>query len=997
MNFSSNFGRLFSWMLFLFSLSSQLQAQIAVNEDGSTPNSSAMLDLQSREQGLLPPRMNSSERDAINSPAPGLMIYNTDDSCFNYFSGEVWVKDCGRSLVQGLKDFPPTGMSSTGDNAGYDIGVDSWGDIYVLGEMTGSFSVGDTILIANTSRELFLAKFSVDGAFVWARMIDASGYFSTPSMAVDQDGTCTIFGSYQDDLMIGDTSLHSPFFIYTMFHLQYSTDGKLLQARNVASTSGILDIREVHRGTTGNLFVSGGYQSALIIGSDTLSKSTSSVENAFLLTFGSSGNLLWAKEGAATSTADGVGIATDSNGNVYHFGDFAGKFFWGLDTLTAVDDRDLFLVKMDPNGQTLWLKQIPGDRNDFAGSLAITADDDLYIGGTFHSWISFDTTTFHTVSQTDVFVAKYDVDGHLQWAKHGSGGNYDQINDLSVDMDGACYVVGEHFEDISFDSFTLNAISSTEIFVVKYDPSGSVEWISQAQGASLDIGFAIATNAQKQSSITGYFKSTTSFGGDTLHAIERDVFLWSIEGMNGTNAYVGYKDNLAISQDLDSDPINEYQNLGLSGTNLSLSLSNTLDLSTMPLSADSQSLSLSGSILSISNGNSVDLSGIDTDTDDQTLSLSSQFLVLEDGNQVNLTPVLDSLDNQLIQVVNKFLVIQHGNAVPLSSLENLGNHQATSNLQLQGNWLSGTGTNSGIFIRDNGFVGINTGAPETRLHLSFPNGGDSLGIRLDADTSHAKIFHEGNDLVLETEGNPNQLYLDNNGNTGIGINNPSHQLTVKGNGNSAKNLVLIRGVDNESVANAIEIRDLDDNDFFTVQSTGGGNQDTGKVIIHGSIQIAGGDPSQGDVLTSDDDQGNGVWRRLPSAVFAKTSGTLTVNDSDDSFQNVTGWTDYLPSNINDVYQFEGGFTTRLTGGTNDDDYEIRVWCECSNGDDFYSDVHTYRPHQISSDHNNFKEVFYLDYLDSPCLNLSTRFRLQVRNEGDDDWEIRNRVLIVSEF
>ena len=53
-------------------------AQVSVNSDGSAPNSSAMLDVKSTTKGFLAPRMTLAERNAIATPATGLVIYQTD-------------------------------------------------------------------------------------------------------------------------------------------------------------------------------------------------------------------------------------------------------------------------------------------------------------------------------------------------------------------------------------------------------------------------------------------------------------------------------------------------------------------------------------------------------------------------------------------------------------------------------------------------------------------------------------------------------------------------------------------------------------------------------------------------------------------------------------------------------------------------------------------------------------------------------------------------------
>ena len=65
---------------------------IAVNGDGSPPDSSAMLDVQSTTGGFLMPRMTTEQREAIDSPAVGLMVYDTDTNGFWCFAGPEWIK-----------------------------------------------------------------------------------------------------------------------------------------------------------------------------------------------------------------------------------------------------------------------------------------------------------------------------------------------------------------------------------------------------------------------------------------------------------------------------------------------------------------------------------------------------------------------------------------------------------------------------------------------------------------------------------------------------------------------------------------------------------------------------------------------------------------------------------------------------------------------------------------------------------------------------------------
>ena len=68
----------------------QLRAQIAINKTDSSPDTSAILDVSSTEQGMLLPRMTSPEREAINNPAQGLIVYDNESQSFWFYENSQW-------------------------------------------------------------------------------------------------------------------------------------------------------------------------------------------------------------------------------------------------------------------------------------------------------------------------------------------------------------------------------------------------------------------------------------------------------------------------------------------------------------------------------------------------------------------------------------------------------------------------------------------------------------------------------------------------------------------------------------------------------------------------------------------------------------------------------------------------------------------------------------------------------------------------------------------
>jgi len=75
--------------MFLF-FNSSIFAQVGINADNNAPDASAGLDVSFTNKGFLPPRMTTSQRNSITSPAEGLVIYNTDEKALNVYNGTGW-------------------------------------------------------------------------------------------------------------------------------------------------------------------------------------------------------------------------------------------------------------------------------------------------------------------------------------------------------------------------------------------------------------------------------------------------------------------------------------------------------------------------------------------------------------------------------------------------------------------------------------------------------------------------------------------------------------------------------------------------------------------------------------------------------------------------------------------------------------------------------------------------------------------------------------------
>ena len=137
--------------------------------------------------------------------------------------------------------------------------------------------------------------------------------------------------------------------------------------------------------------------------------------------------------------------------------------------------------------------------NGSAYAVAIDADGNSFVTGSFTDTITFSTGTLQATgntapNNTDVFVAKYGPDGTVLWARHGGNatlGSQESGYAVAVDNSGSVYVTGEYGGSTP-TSFGGTQIAATGggTFVVKYDAGGTVQWATSVSTFAQGLGIA---------------------------------------------------------------------------------------------------------------------------------------------------------------------------------------------------------------------------------------------------------------------------------------------------------------------------------------------------------------------------------------------------------------------------------------------------------------------------------------------------------------------------
>jgi hypothetical protein len=275
---------------------------------------------------------------------------------------------------------------------------------------------------------------------------------------------------------------------------------------------------------TGNVYVAGSFASqSITFGSITLNNAGTSGQDFFIVKYSPSGSVAWAKSFGDQQDDLAYGIAADQQSNIYVTGVYDSPFLTiGNTTFSNAGGQDMFVLKLDKNGNVIWARNIGGSGNDISNAICIDPHGNPIITGEFNSPVLpfFSGNLVDTSNQTQPFVAKFDSSGLARWARTatgtgGSNGNFGSA--VSTDSSSNILVGGGFaFSSITFGTQTLLNSGVTNIFVTKYDSSGNVSWAVSAGGTNEDAATGIGADPGGNVYICGSFNSAKIAFGTTI-------------------------------------------------------------------------------------------------------------------------------------------------------------------------------------------------------------------------------------------------------------------------------------------------------------------------------------------------------------------------------------------------------------------------------------------------------------------------------------------------
>ncbi|MDP6039375.1 MAG: hypothetical protein QGG64_12550, partial [Candidatus Latescibacteria bacterium] len=275
----------------------------------------------------------------------------------------------------------------------------------------------------------------------------------------------------------------------------------------------------------------------------------------YLAKYDDAGNAIWGVSGAGVGLNFGESVATDASGNVFVVGHFEGETMTiGSEVLSNAGGRDLYVAKVDANGNVLWAASYGGEGDEYAMDVTTDLSGNVYMTGRFKSEslmfgsvgpIFRDAFNLSVDTPTNVFVVKLSGSGVPLWARSAFadiGDGADRISwaegkGIVCDADGNVFVTGSMFsEHLFFDWVGITATTAVpslipSSFVAKFDTDGVTHWLRSFTGRGEDI----AADSEGNLYVTGGYTGSAMFANTAvpsgLFGYYGDMFVLKYDGM----------------------------------------------------------------------------------------------------------------------------------------------------------------------------------------------------------------------------------------------------------------------------------------------------------------------------------------------------------------------------------------------------------------------------------------------------------------------------------
>ncbi len=332
-------------------------------------------------------------------------------------------------------------------------------------------------------------QLSAQYELIFQHTSDQGNWNQSWAIADDGQGNTYLAGSFENTITFGSFTLTS----IPSDHGSYVTTGFIGKFNASANAwlwvkkitlipSGQSDFvrsqfRDMVLDNAGNVYLTGSYAGTVAFDNITLTSTSQGAfkptNDMFVAKYSTGGTVTWAKSfGSKNGSDEGIAIELDGAGNIYAAGYFANKTFICSSPGDAREKMDVYLIKLNNAGTSLWQKRYANNLSpcvnalwNYATDIAMDLTGNVHMCGNYAGTMSFGTGAGFSITSVggsgDVFVAKINGSGSTIWVRSAGSSVLDNGEAVHVDGSGNVYT-GGRINDNSF--------------VTKYNSIGGLVW-----------------------------------------------------------------------------------------------------------------------------------------------------------------------------------------------------------------------------------------------------------------------------------------------------------------------------------------------------------------------------------------------------------------------------------------------------------------------------------------------------------------------------------------
>ncbi|MES2566849.1 MAG: SBBP repeat-containing protein [Bacteroidota bacterium] len=365
------------------------------------------------------------------------------------------------------------------------IAADSIGNIYITGEFQGIVDFDPNSGIqqySSTSTDIFILKLDAMGNFNWVKTIGDASTDSGRSITLDKFANVYIAGNFSGTIDFDSSSGVSNLTSNSgTFILKLESNGNFVWVKGMLGTT--IYPRCIKLDKTGNIYTTGTFYGAVDFDPSTSNHDSLNSNiggSIFVSKLDNSGNYIWAKNmgdpGQIYET--GYSIAIDHLGCVYCIGRFAGTGDFdpniGSYFLTTIGIQDMFISKLDVNGNFMWAKSIGNiGYSTFGFSIELNNFGDIYATGSFENTTDFDPGnsifTLTSAGSLNAYLLKLTSTGNFVSVTPFNSTGISEGRSLTINHSDNIYMTGVYNATANFDINGENTtLTSSSISVNTY-------------------------------------------------------------------------------------------------------------------------------------------------------------------------------------------------------------------------------------------------------------------------------------------------------------------------------------------------------------------------------------------------------------------------------------------------------------------------------------------------------------------------------------------------